>query len=354
MDEIATKSAPSNTEALARAKRLFGSRDKKIQALVARANDLFREKTLSGVHQDQTLTNLSVKYRNEDLIGTQLMPVVSVGKLSARYMTYSKRDRLAGPDDQVSGRSEANEIAETRSFDTYSCKSYALRQYLEATDLLNQDAPLNEMADLIAAINDQLELKEEMRIASILTTTGNFAGNTNTLAGTAQWSDFTTGVSDPMKDIQAALAGIWSGFGATRLVGYCSLDVYNTLRRHPKVLDVLKYVQPGYPMRQALANLFDLDDILVGKAWKDTANIGAAASYSKVWGKFFGVLRVANNPTTQSAAFGHTFRMGQKVTSEWFDPKLGVDGGYWGKVGFHEDHKIVAADTGWLIAGAIA
>lgn len=342
-------------EVVLRAKRLLMSKDPKVANLVLRANKALREKVLTPgqVHNDSTLSNLSIQYKNEDFIGLQLMPVMGVDKLSGKYAKYGKQDRLSAPDDDLGVRSRPNEISETRSFGQYSLKSRGLMDYVDATTLANQDAPLNEMVDLIAALNDVLGLKEEQRIASILTNTANFAGNTNTLVGTSQWSDIS-GTSDPIKDVQNALANIWAGYGATKLVGYCSLDVYNALRRHPSIVDKFKYTQPGIPARQVLAGLFDLDDLLIGKAWQNTANKGQTAANSRVWGKHFGIVRVAQGASTRTAMFGATFRMNDKKTTQWYDQTLGVDGGYYGKVAFHEDHVIIAPDTGWLIANAIA
>lgn len=342
-------------DVVARAKRLIS--DPKNAELLKRANEeILKCKALSGtIHNDSTLSNLSVQYKNQDYIGLQLMPVVTVDKLSGKFAKYGKRDRLAVPDDQVFNRSTPNEISETRTMDNYSCKQYALLNYLDEMELQNADAPLNEMVDLVAAVNDALALAEEKRIATILTTAGNFSGNTVTLAGTDRWfiSGAEGSTSDPIKDLQTANAAIWTGFGNARRVGYCSLDVFNGLVRHSKIADRFKYTQAGLPQRTALAQMLGLDDILVGAAWQDTANSGASASYGRIWGAYFGVVMVANSPSIRSAHFGSTFRMGAKNTQEWFDPKIGVAGGYYAKVGMSEDHKVVAGDAGYLIVNPV-
>ena len=61
-------------------KRILKSHDPKDRALVQRVNEeILRTKGLAGtVHNNATLTNLSVQYQNEDFIGEQLMPVVGV------------------------------------------------------------------------------------------------------------------------------------------------------------------------------------------------------------------------------------------------------------------------------------
>lgn len=306
----------------------------------------------SSVHSNTFLSNMSVQYANDMYIGEQIMPAVPVSKRSDDFAVYPKRERLAYPDDALGSRAEANELSETRSSDNYSVRDYGFQNFVSASTIENEDDAFDEMLDLIEAINEGIAFKREKRIAAIATTAANFAGNTTALAGTSQWSDAG---SDPIDDIQTARAAIWNGRGQTRVIGATSIDVFNVLARHAKILDLLKYNRSGLAKRAELAEIFGLDDILIGAAREDTANEGQTASYSRIWGKTFGVYRVATRPSRRSAHFGSTFRLkGDPLTTEWFDPKVGKGGGYNGKVGVSEDHKVVAGDTAYLITAAIA
>ena len=307
----------------------------------------------SQVHSNTFLANLSVQYKNDEYIGESLMPAVPVGKRSDAYAVFPKRERFAFPDDAIGARGRANELSESRSSDNYSVRDYALQNFVDVETVNNQDAPFDEMMDLIEAINDGLAFKREKRIATIVTTAGNYAGNTVTLAGSDQWN--SAGGGDPIKNVQDALAAMWMGQGRTRRVMFSSLEVYNVLARHVVLRDLFKYTTEGLATRQQLARYFDCDDYLIGAAREDTANAGAAASYSRIWGKHLGILRVAERATRRSAHFGSTFRSaGDPVTNEWFDAAVGKAGGYLAKVGVSEDHKVVAGDTGYLIVNAIA
>lgn len=306
--------------------------------------------TPGAVHHDSTLSSLSVQYKNEEYIGLELMPVAPVAKLSDYFYKYDKRSRLAAPNDAIGARGEANEIEDKRTDDTYSCKPYALKNYIDAQTLQNQDAPLNEMIDLVEAINELIDFREEMRIAAILTDTGSFgSGQYTSLSGSDRWDSNDGG--NPIKDLQNAIKTVWMGRGATQLVGYCSIDVWNVLSRHPAVLDLFKYngSSPGLATPDMLARFVGLDRILVGKARKDTANEGQTASYDRIWGKVFGVVRVATRPSIRTAAFGYTMRFGAKKTDQWFDVSKGAEGGYYARVSLTEDHKVIASDTGFLI-----
>lgn len=340
---------------LARIKSGLASKDPKVVARIKAQNEaLLRCKALVGsVHQDATLSNLSIQYRNEDYIGTMLMPVVSVPKLSDKWYVYSKRDRLSGPDDTMGSRSKANEINETRSTDNYSCKPYGLSNFVSETDLQNQDAPLDEMVDLTASVNDVLDLKEEIRIATIMTTGANFGSNTAALSGGDRW-DVST--SSPVEKINAAIDSIWMGMGPTRLVAYCGVEVFRAMQVHPELLDRFKNITGGALTKAQILSLFpEIADLLVGRARKDTANEGQTASYSRVWGKQFGIARVARTPNKRTAAFGFTLRFkGERVTTQWFDQTVGTRGGYYSKVAFEEDHKVTAADTGYLYTTVVS
>jgi hypothetical protein len=336
-------------------KALLRSNDPADVAKVKAANEaLLRCKGVSGTtHNDSTLANLSQQYKNEEFIGVQLMPVASVVKMSGKWPIYGQRDRLSGPDDALGKRSTPNEINETRTMGSYSCDGYGLIDFVDSLTLKNEDAPLNDLVDLVQGVNDVLDLKEEIRIASFMTTSTNYTTTTGTVAVAAA-SRWNVATSDPVANIVDARDALWSGMGATRKVAFCGAEVWSVLRRHPKILDLFKAQTSGLASRQQVAQYFDLDDLLVGRARKDTANEGQTASYSRVWGKQFGIVAVANNPTPRTAAFGLTLRFqGQRTTTQWFDDKPGTDGGWYAKVAMNEVHVGIAKDAGFLYTTVI-
>jgi hypothetical protein len=325
--------------------------------LYKRMNDeLMQLKGVSSgsVHSNSFLSNMSVQYKNDDYIGERLVGLVPVAKRSDAFATYPKRERLAYPDDELGSRSHANELSETRSSSNYSVLDYGYQNFVSQETLDNQDPIFDEMMDLVEAINEGIAFRREARVATLLTTTSNFAsGNYATLSGSDQWDSASGG--NPVEDIQTAIAATWEGRGASDLVGYCSLNVFNVLSRHPMILDMLKYQRSGLAKRTEIAEMFGLTDLLVGAARKDTANIGQTASYSRIWGLDFGIVRVARRATKRSAHFASIFRMnGDPVTTEWFEPRVGKSGGHYAKVGVSEDLKVVASDAGYLYKSVVS
>lgn len=306
--------------------------------------------TPASVHVDAVMSTFSTMYTNDEYIGERCIPAVPVKKRSDVYFVYPKRERFAYPDDALSQRGRANEIDASRTTDNYSVKDYGLSNFLDLEVLENQDAPLNEMLDLIEAINDGIAFKREKRIATIVQASGNYGGNT--AAATTKWDTANTGGSI-VQDIAAADGNLWRGRNPVRKIGVTTLDNYiSCLLQNPALLDKIKYTQTGIITPNLIANFFGLDELLIGRAREQTANEGATAAYGRIWSSdFFAILTVATRPSTRCLHFASTFRMnGDPVTTEWQDPAVGKRGGVMAKVAVSEDHKVVAGDAAYYIS----
>lgn len=301
------------------------------------------------VHVDAVLQTFSTMYANDDYIGERLMAPVRVTKRSNVYFTYTKRDRFAYPDDSLSSRATPNEIDASRTTDNYSVADYGYKNHLDLETLSNQDAPLDEMVDVVAAINEGIAFRRELRISTIMQAGANYGGNTAG-AGTI-WDTANTG-GTIIADLLAADAALWKGMTPVRKIAFTTLDNWNTcIAVNPQILDRIKYTQLGLITPTLIANFFGFDDLLIARARQDTANSGQTAAYSRIWSSnIFGLVQVATNPTTRSLHFGSTFRMAEDpVTTQWIDQDIGKKGGLWARVAVSEQHKVVAGDAGYLI-----
>lgn len=307
--------------------------------------------TPAAVHVDTLLAGISVMYKNDAYIGERLMPVVPVNKRSDKYATYNKRDRFNAPDDLISTRGKSNEVTEGRSTDSYAVLDYGLSNFLDLETVQNQDAPLNEMVDLVESIAEMLALKREKRILTIVSTSGNYGGNTGAITST-NWNDSTGGTI--LSDILAADAALYSGSTPTRKLAFTSLTVWNTcIAVNPIIKGLFNYVREGIATTQQVAGYFGFDDILVSRAREETANEGQTASYARMLTTdIFGILQVAERPSLRSLHFGSTFRMvGDPFTTQWPDAAVGKRGGIYARIAVSETHKVVAGDAGYLITG---
>jgi hypothetical protein len=135
----------------------------------------------------------------------------------------------------------------------------------------------------------------------------------------------------------------------------CGIAVWNVMAQSAALRDLFKAVRDGLATPAAIAQYFRLDDIYIGEARQDTANIGATASYSRIWATDnFAVLAVADSPTRRSAHFMSTFQVGQRQLTQWSDPSKGAGSGVvYNKIGHSLDEKIVANKAGYLITDVL-
>lgn len=311
--------------------------------------------SVGSVHSDQFLTNLSQAYANDSYIGERLVMVTPVQKRTNKYAIYPQREAFEAPDDTLtSERARANEISNTRTSASYELKDYALENFVSNETLDNQDLPFNERADLTAQLAEHIARKREIRIATMLTTASNYgSGNSTTLSGSDQWDSATGG--NPIKVIQDAKAALFNGPGATDVWGFTSLACFNVLARHLQLLDLQKYTVNGLLTPEAIARYFGLAGLLIGESRKQTANEGRTASFSRIWGNDFGLVRVARGPSLRTAAFAALFRKNNDpVVTEWFDATAGKSGGYYIKNAVSEDLRTVASFGGYLIKSAVS
>ena len=307
------------------------------------------------VHVDRTLSNISVKYTNEMFIGMRLMPVVPVSRRSDKYYIYDREDAFRVDDDSLGPKGLPNEIDMKQSTDNYSVDSHGLADWVPQEEIDNADAPLQPLADATENLHDKLLLAQEVRIATLLQLAATYpSGNKVQLAGTDQWSDYTN--SDPLGDLLAALEGTFVRANKIQM----GLDVWTILRAHPKVLDAVKAstrmqdTPGGFATPEEMITLLEIQELLIGRARRNTAKRGQTGSFSRIWGKHCSAHYVEPSPGIKKVSFGYTFSENQGTTFTAFDGKRGEKGATYVKDAWNEDLKIVASDLGYLIEDAVA
>jgi hypothetical protein len=200
-------------------------------------------------------------------------------------------------------------------------------------------------------ITSLLELHREVRTASLLTNTANWAaGNQATLSGTSQWSDFTN--SNPLDAILAA---------ADRCllrpnVMVIGAQAFTKLRQHPKIVGAVfgNAATSGAVMADQLAQLLGFEAVYVGEAFVNTAKKGQTATLSRAWGKDCVLLyrdpAAANIGTTA----GITAEFIGKHAYQWFDNSVGARGAQMVKVADSVAEVMCANDLGYLFKNAVA
>lgn len=321
--------------------------------------------TISDVHIDAILTNISVAYmqKAENMIADKVFPVVPVDKKSNKYFTYDKNDWFR---DEAQRRAPGTESAGggyNLSTTTYSADVFAFHKDVDDQTLANADTPLNPLREAAEFVTSRLLLRREVQFISDFMTTGVWATDATGVAASPtgedfiQWSNYTT--SDPIEDIEEAKEDILSttGYEANTLVlGY---QAFRQLKNHPDVVDRYKYTTSSVITEEMMARLFGVDRILVAKSVKATNLEGVTPAYGFNFGKSACLLHVAPNPGLMTPSAGYIFA--------W----TGVSGGLGSTIGTSQfrmeslraarieaevafDNKVVASDLGYFFASCVA
>lgn len=306
----------------------------------------------ASLHVDSALSTFATKYENSNFYADRLLPVVNVDKRSGKFFTRNRRDQNHVVSAIMSPKGKANQSSYDVSTDTYSVTDYALMDYVSDSEIRNADAPMDPRQLATANVTHRLMLAREQRAATLLCTSANY---TNTAAAAALWTNETTGV--PIADINGAIEDIPNSGAESKLVAFCSLPVWNALRKHPTILAMKGISGAGMVSRQEFAEFFELDELVVSDLRKETANLGQTASYAWMYtATVFGILRIPSTFVGNDiSAFGCTFRMAPGFTTRtWDEPSIGVGGSEAVQVEHSDDEKIVQADMGALLTSVIA
>jgi len=236
----------------------------------------------TAVHTDAALTNFAVSYPTATLIAPRLLPAVPVQHRSdVYYVVDAARERERLHNDLREPGDEAHEIDWTASTSPYLCEGHALKSLVADEDVANADEVLRAYLNQTEFLMQAILINQEHAAATLLA-----AGVTNTSDPTNEWDDYTDG--DPFADMTIAINSVEDNTGHTPNVIAMDGKVWRAVKNHPDIIDRIKYTgtntDPADVSPRAFAELFDLEEVIVGSVLYNSSIKGQAASMSRVWG----------------------------------------------------------------------
>ncbi len=310
--------------------------------------------TPSQVHIDAALTNLSVGYRNPAFISDLVAPVIAVRKQSDRYFIHdAEREQFRPSNDRRAPGTEASEVNFELSSDRYYCEDHALFSVIPDEERENADPAIQPSIDRTEFLRAKIDLNKEIELAEVLTNAATITQNA-TLSGTGQWSHAD---ADPVAAVEAQKGTIMAAVQTLPNTLVVSYPVYAQLRMHAKVLARLPAGTTA-ATEEALARVFDVERVLVGRAFKNTARPGQAPVMAYVWGKDALLAYVPARPGLKQMALALSFAWsgapgsvtGHRVEL-WREERRKADAI---RVQRYYDQKLIAAGAGFLWKSAVA
>jgi hypothetical protein len=262
-----------------------------------------------SVHVDLVLTNISVGWPNNGLVGEQLFPSVGVGKQSGKYYIFGHEGWLPEQDYRAPG-TVANEIPGLQlSTDTFYATEHALQIPVTDEERETVDNPLSPDRDGTELLTSKIMLGRERAMYNFVSTTGNYAtGHSLTLSGTSQWSDYVN--SDPIAAVRVAVRTIHSKIFMEPNTMVLPYYVYSVLQDHPKLTARIQYAQKAILTPDLMAELFGFESIIVPGVGIGSGNPGQTMTIGYLWGKDVVLAWVPPRAGLKIPAFGYEFTWG--------------------------------------------
>jgi hypothetical protein len=311
------------------------------------------------------LTAVAIQYRNQSvsLIADEVLPrLPPLGVKPFKWLSYNLADAFTVPSTLVGRRGQPNEIEIPAAENDSSCLDYGLDDVVPQDDIEQAaNAPsyggfaVDPLMTATQYLTDLVLLDREQRVASAVFAAGAYAGNVNNLStgGEYQWSDFVD--SDPIADIITGMDACIGQRPNTLVFGQQSWSVFP---RNPKVMTAINRTgtgATGVATRQEVCDLFEVQKILVGASFINTAKKGQAAVLARAWGKHAAALFI--NPIANNRAgitFGFTAQYGTRIAGSLPEPKVGLRGGQRVRVGESVREIIAAPLTSYFFQNAVA
>lgn len=313
-----------------------------------------------AIRTDKPLSNLAMAAFNSGMgfIAEMIFRTVKVVNESDQYYVIDKKSWLQIPDALRSRKTAPRSIAFRLSKEKYDCQHWSLRDENAKEDLVNPDNAVMLRQQSTLNVVDALLRDREFRAAQTLSDVNNFGGNLP-LAGNTQFSDYVN--SDPDGVVKDARTSMRLSTGLSGNTVIVDATTHDTLKRHPDLLDKFKYKKSGLLGVSELAEIFEVEEYLVGSQVYNPGNFneGVDMTGQNIWGNNLILAYIDKKPVSMKTK---TFTLGFRWTPKGFPsafattmydhPDPGVASEYVAS-GYHADEKVVAKDLGYLISNTV-
>lgn len=257
---------------------------------------------------DPILTTVAQGCKNGQMVADYLFPVVPVDQRGGKILQFGKEDfelyNTARAPGTNTKRVQFGHLGLPYALEQHALEGKVAFEHLQEA---NQVPGINLGRGAVTKTQNIILLSNEYQAASIARNAANYAAaNKATLAGTSRWDDYASGVSDPAADVDVAVEAIRAQVGMRPNTVVLSPKAFKAAKRHPKLIDRIKYTSRESLTLELLADLFDVERVVSGDAIYN-----ANGAMTDVWGKDVVVAytEIATADDGGAPSYGYTYRL---------------------------------------------
>lgn len=313
----------------------------------------FGTTTNPHLHVDQVLSNMVQGYRPNTRVWDRVVPMLPVAKQSDFYLVHSRADairRETVASRRAPGR-EASIVTRAMGSATYFAFNYALKMATTIEDEVNADPMYRQelLEGNAMHLVDLLDLDIDARVAALVTTVANVG------SGAGVSSAWSTNNSNPIGNMNTAIDVVTDTTGKRPNRAAMGLAAWRSLRRHVDIRNLIFGTNNGggYPSTRQVADVFELEEIVVGQTYENTANEAKAAVIAPIWADHVVVYYATDQRPGQGepSAF-RSFRWNapglanMQVERHPFDAKIKAQEI---EVGYYQDERVTGPEYAFVI-----
>ena len=298
------------------------------------------------IHEDKALEKISISYKPGEFIADRLVSTVPVKHDTDKFYVYDFGVMRLEETKRAKGAA-TNRANFTMSTSSYSLESHGLKELVLQEDKENADKAINLEIDTTEMLTRKILIRKEKECNDVVMASGNWT-NKESLTSTLAWTQNTT-LSNPIIKVDSGTSKIISssGYKPNRLV--IDDPTFRGAKEHTSIVDRVKYTSADSVTEAMLAKLFNLEEVLVGRAIYESAQEGLTSSPSKIWTNSAFLAYIEKSPGLKKASAAYQLAQMNKgipyKVTKWDeeDPE-----GVWVKVENKFQFKAVATACAYL------
>lgn len=268
------------------------------------------------VHVDRPLTQIAIAFAQnpEVFVADRVFPILPVAKQTDKYFQVPKGDWFRDEMKKRAPGALSAERTHKMSTDSYSCDVWALHEMLSDQVRANYDSPLQADREITEGLTQAGMIRKERQFVTDFFGSGLWTtdqtGVDSASPSTNEVGRWDRADSTPIEDVRAGKRRVQArtGFRPNKMV--MGREVFDALVDHPDLVGRLDRGQTtgaAIVLRQNLAALFELDEILVMDSVYNSATEGATDSIGLIGGKSALLVYSAPTPGLYTPTGGYTF-----------------------------------------------
>ena len=289
------------------------------------------------------LSGVAIKYRNTGLIADQVMPRIVVDKQEFIDLSDRIGDWITPVDTEVGRVGKVNALSTSDQDPTYlATVNNGLDEPVPNQDQKNGPTE-SALMRATTKVMGLVELARERRVAAILANTANFGYSETISVANDQWNDPD---SDPRGMLLEYLDKPFMRPNKLVMGRAC----WTAISTHASLMGL----NNNRITRQWLADQLEIDEIIVGSGWYNSAKKGQATVKTRVWGNHCAGIYQGNNTLTGEGSWGYTAQFGQRIAGTIVDADIGLYGGVKVRAGESVREVVTATEFGFLLKDVVA